>query len=216
VNQGTLLTSAGIVILVFATGSLPPNTDISYSLSIGDYVPTINALYSTIPPAGFSTGFNRKCVFGFETYSFEDNFKIEYDTNNLPGSLNYNIVADTTGFGDFTAFCMVEYYDCRLFDLNCLSCISHSICTSCTPDYYVQAYPNTTAVCLLCANAFWACHYCTVPTVCHACFTPTHLKNLTDDTCVFCRAYLSNCERCTDTLTCTLCDPYYGISGGVC
>jgi hypothetical protein len=178
----------------------------------------MNALSAgvTAGTGAFLTGFNQKCVFGFRSYSYATNYKIEYDATNLPGSPTFSILTDGSVHSYFNGFCMFEQYDCRLIDPQCLACTSHSICTDCTPQYYAQNFPNTTGYCLLCADAFWGCDTCEVPTLCLTCFTPTHLMNTTDGTCVYCSNYLDNCQECTDTLTCTLCQPYYGLSGSVC
>lgn len=105
--------------------------------------------------------------------------------------------------------CMVEYFNCTIIDINCLQCISHTKCYECTAQYYVQEYPNVTAICQLCSAAITGCENCTSTAACDACLTPTYLAS--GSGCALCSTFITNCKNCTDNVTCTACVDTYGI-----
>jgi proprotein convertase subtilisin/kexin type 5 len=138
---------------------------------------------------------------------------IEFDANNLPASPDFNISNPSL---NLQGLCIVEYYDCSQIDTHCLTCISHSLCSSCNATYYVQTYPNVTSVCLLCANALVGCYTCTNTSACLTCLSPTNLLNVTSELCYLCGVSLPNCLNCSNDTTCTGCNPYYGLNGTDC
>jgi hypothetical protein len=108
VSEGNLLSYGAAVAMAVASRTFPYYSVICSTSNIGDYVQAINNVVAGYPYP-FSTGFNPKCLFGFQTYSYKTFYKIEYDTNNLPNSLFYNSVIDADGAGlnNFTVFCIV-------------------------------------------------------------------------------------------------------------
>lgn len=125
----------------------------------------------------------------------------------MPGTPITNF--SNPGNNKFNIYCMVESFNCTEIDINCLECISHSKCSLCDSHYYVQEYPNTTASCLLCANAITGCDTCTNTSLCLTCLAPTYQPS--GVSCVLCSVYIPNCLNCTDNVTCTGCVDYYGL-----
>jgi hypothetical protein len=148
-EEANLLTKSAAVVLVY--GHDRPITTAAYA-SYGYYSSLLGSIVSALPAGAVSTGFNRKCLFGFGRlpHPFLLDGHIEYNLDSLPGSPVYSMTIDD---GSYQIFCMVEYYNCTPIDPHCIACLSHSICSQCTPQYYNFTYPNITSVCLLCANA---------------------------------------------------------------
>ena len=127
----------------------------------------------------------------------------------MPQPVTTNVSSGGGPQDDYQIFCMVELYNCTAVDINCLECISHSKCSGCTNQYYVQEYPNTTAYCQLCASAITGCDQCTNTSLCLVCVTPTYLLN--GGGCTVCATFIANCKNCTDNATCTGCVASYGL-----